>query len=77
MPVFAVLGILTGVIMGCSMPTFDTLLEFLSRPVGILPYLVWIMVYGPLPEELGWCGYELDRLQARYSVVAAQLTTPP
>jgi membrane protease YdiL (CAAX protease family) len=46
---------------------------FLSAPSTIIPFAIATFIYGPIPEELGWRGYVLDRLQARRSALAASL----
>jgi membrane protease YdiL (CAAX protease family) len=49
-------------------------LAMLSQPVTILPTFVMIMFFmGPVPEEFGWRGYLLDRLQAKWSALASSL----
>ncbi len=45
----------------------------LEQPLTFLPYALFILVFGPLPEEMGWRGYALDGLQARYSALVASL----
>ena len=47
---------------------------FLSAPSTIVPFLLGVFIYGPFPEELGWRGYALDRLQARWNALVSSLT---
>jgi membrane protease YdiL (CAAX protease family) len=47
--------------------------QFVDRPLALLPYTLFILLFGPLPEEMGWRGYALDRLQARWSAPSSSL----
>ncbi|RJS78656.1 CPBP family intramembrane metalloprotease [Methanophagales archaeon] len=76
LPVFPILNaiaILLDVLTGGSMPQFGTAMRFLSQPLTILPFVIFIFIFGPLPEELGWRGYALDHLQAKWSALASSL----
>lgn len=47
--------------------------DFIDQPLAIVPFALFIMIFGPLPEEPGWRGYALDRLQTRHKALAASL----
>jgi len=72
-PVVNAIAILLGVLTGSSLPGFETARNLLSEPWRILPLAIFVLIYGPLPEELGWRGYALDGLQARHNALASSL----
>lgn len=67
------LALLLGTLAGDSIPAFERAAEFAVDPVSLLPYAVFMVIFGPLPEELGWRGYALDGLQACWNAVGASL----
>ncbi len=72
-PVCSILAILTGLAIKGSLPSFDTAVSYVTRPLTIIPFAIVTMIYGPLPEELGWRGYALDRLQRKWNALASSL----
>ncbi|ELY41529.1 CPBP family intramembrane glutamic endopeptidase [Natronorubrum tibetense] len=72
-PVLNGLALLLGVLAGDTVPAFERAAEFAVDPVSIIPYVVFMVFFGPLPEELGWRGYALDGLQARWNALGASL----
>ena len=66
----AIIDLMTG---GNIEPYRERAVDILADP-GLLPtYLLMILLFGPLPEEFGWHGYLLDRLQERHGAVTAAI----
>lgn len=72
-PALNVLAMAGGVLAGDAVPAFEQATELAADPASILPYAVFVLVFGPIPEELGWRGYALDGLQAHQSALVASL----
>jgi membrane protease YdiL (CAAX protease family) len=51
----------------------ESFINTLAQPVQIIPFILFIFVFGPFPEELGWRGYALDELQKRLSALWSSL----
>ena len=72
-PVLNAVATLLSVMAGASRPTFETAARLLANPLSIVPYVLFLFFFGPLPEELGWSGYALDGLQAKRTALASSL----
>jgi uncharacterized protein len=68
MSLTAIIDLLTG---GAIEPYRERAVEIFGDPSALPIYLLFILLCGPLPEEFGWHGYLLDRLQERHSVIKA------
>ena len=44
-----------------------------QNPLILVFFLVSTLLFGPLPEEIGWRGYGLESLQTKYSTVQSSL----
>ena len=68
-----VASLLDRLLGGAGLQLEDTGSSILARPLTVLPLIAFLLFFGPIPEELGWRGYALDRLQARWSAGVASL----
>ena len=75
-PVLMTIAVLLDVALGGSAVLAQIgkrVTPFLSTPLTIIPFALHLFIYGPFPEELGWRGYVLDRLQARWNALVSSL----
>lgn len=49
------------------------LFELLGDPLAFAGFALFVLVFGPIPEEIGWRGYALDALQSRWTALTASL----
>jgi membrane protease YdiL (CAAX protease family) len=72
-PLYSILALLTGFLIEGNMPHLETAASYLNSPLTILPFALVTLFYGPLPEELGWRGYALDRLQGKWNALVSSI----
>jgi len=73
-PVLMAVAAALDIFSGESAATFEKgFAPFLSKPFAIIPLAFSTFFIGPLPEELGWRGYALDRLLARSDALVSSL----
>lgn len=66
-------GIAWGMGLTAAPIDLDGATNRLANPAGLLGMMLFVLIIGPLPEEVGWRGYLLDRLQLRWNALAASL----
>jgi uncharacterized protein len=59
--------------LGGSGLNAEPAVRLMGQPWLILPFIVFYLFFGPIPEEIGWRGYALDQLQDRMSALTASL----
>jgi len=64
-------------LLGNPLPPFERLSQVAANPLLLIGIVIAGILTGPLSEELGWRGYALDRLQARWSPLVASLVLAP
>ena len=72
-PVLAGLSVLIDIISGGDGIQLEAAAQFQNQPLMIIPIAIFILLFGPIPEELGWRGYVLDRLQVRWNALSSSL----
>src|SRR5690606_25166783 len=74
-PLLALAAAGVGLVLGATTQPLDlaTAAARAADPVGLLAMAGFLLLLGPLPEEIGWRGYLQRLLQRRWSGVAAAL----
>jgi membrane protease YdiL (CAAX protease family) len=72
-PACSLLALLIDFVAAGRVPGFDTTRTFLADPVSIIPFAFFTLIFGPIPEEIGWRGFALDHLDRRLNWIRAGL----
>ena len=72
-PLTSLLAVWTRTVFTGQAYAFEQARTLLSNPIGLPMLVLTTFFFGPLPEEPGWRGYALDRLQSRWNAVIASL----
>jgi membrane protease YdiL (CAAX protease family) len=72
-PLLVLCGVLLDRALGGDGAQPEAIARYAGRPLALIGYAAFLLPFGPLPEELAWRGYALDRLQARWQPFASSL----
>lgn len=69
-PAIVACAFVADISLGGSLPPLDPQARSISAILSLLFFVFW---FGPFPEELGWRGFALDRLQTHMTALSASL----
>ena len=72
-PILTVVGNLGDLFTGGKGGKFGAVSHFVSQPMSLIWFIVFTLLFGPLPEEMAWRGYSLDGLQKRWNAISSSL----
>lgn len=72
-PALAFASVFVDALIAGTAPEFLMLRDIAANPLLLVVLVVLGLLLGPISEELGWRGFALDRLQARWGALAASL----
>jgi membrane protease YdiL (CAAX protease family) len=70
---YPILAFLVALILNGQIQLSETLKDLLEQPLSLITFAIFIFIFGPLPEELGWRGYVLDELQEQMNAVVSSI----
>jgi membrane protease YdiL (CAAX protease family) len=72
-PALTVLALIWDGLLNGNLPQLENARSLMAEPWRFVVFASFIFFFGPVPEELGWRGYALDGLQARFAPLPASL----
>ena len=66
-PVVASVAGVISTLFGQSFQQFQLAESLQGNILGIFPFMLFILFFWPVPEELGWRGYWLDSLRTQFN----------
>ena len=62
-----------GVIFSGKDVELEAAKSIIENPWSLIPFAVFLLLFGPLPEEMAWRGYALDELQSNWNALETSL----
>lgn len=67
-PALITLGVLVDKSLGGLGADLKPLIAYATHPLSILPFAFFILIFGPLPEEIAWRGYALSAILYHFMI---------
>ncbi|PKO14607.1 MAG: hypothetical protein CVU39_14110 [Chloroflexi bacterium HGW-Chloroflexi-10] len=72
-PLIAIFSVLVSLFLSNEYTQWQPMWLLIQNPLMFIFFLVSTLLFGPLPEEIGWRGYGLESLQTKYSGMQSSL----
>lgn len=72
-PILVIVSSVIDTMLGGQGANPHRLAGLLSKPMTLVAFAVFMLLFGPLPEEMAWRGYALTGLQKKLSALTASL----
>jgi membrane protease YdiL (CAAX protease family) len=72
-PFLTIIGVVFDLVLGGTGAEPEAASNIILNPLSLITFAIFMLLFGPLPEEMAWRGYALDGLQARWNALSASL----
>jgi membrane protease YdiL (CAAX protease family) len=72
-PITSGIAVLLNFLLTKNIPDFKFLENLLNNPFSIIIFALYMLLFGPVAEEIGWRGYALDHLEKKYGWISSSL----
>lgn len=72
-PALTAVGIISDLLLGGAGAEPEAAANLILNPFSLIPFAIFTLLFGPLPEEMAWRGCALDSLQIKWNALTASL----
>jgi membrane protease YdiL (CAAX protease family) len=72
-PLIAISSVFVALLFSTEYSKWQPMWSLIQNPLIFFFFLVSTLLFGPIPEEIGWRGYGLESLQTKYTALQSSL----